>query len=75
MGAGEAAAVEEANRETERQAKATERAEARRARKDAREQDEGLTRAELSDLLAERELPKSCTVDELIERLVSADSQ
>ena len=71
----QAAAAEEANREADRQAKATERAEARRARKEAREQYEGLTKAELSDLLAERELPKSGTVDELRERLVSADSQ
>ena len=47
----------------------------RRARKEAREQYEGLTKAELSDLFAERELPKSGTVDELIDRLVSADSQ
>ena len=71
----QADAAEEANKEAERQAKAAERAEARRARKEAREQYEGLTKAELSDLLAERELPKSGTVDELRERLVSADSQ
>ena len=45
------------------------------AKKEARGQYEGLTKAELSDLLAERELPKSGTVEELIERLVSADSE
>jgi len=71
----QADAAEEAEKEAERQAKAAERAEARRARKQAREQYEGLTKAELSDLLAERELPKSGTVDELIDRLVSADSE
>jgi len=34
-----------------------------------------LTKAELSDDLAERELPKTGTVEELIERLVGADSE
>jgi coenzyme F420-reducing hydrogenase alpha subunit len=67
--------IEEAKKEGEKQAKAAERAAARRADKEAREQYEGLTKAELSDLLAERELPKSGTVEELIERLVSADSE
>ena len=62
-------------KESERQAKAAERAEARRAKRESREPYEGLTKAELSDLLAERELPKSGTVDELIDRLVSADSE
>jgi len=71
----QAAAVEEAKKEAERQAKAAERAEARRAKRESREPYEGLTKAELSDLLAERELPKSGTVDELIDRLVSADSE
>ena len=71
----QANAAEEAKKEQEKQAKAAERAAARQAKKEAREQYEGLTKAELSDLLAERELPKSGTVEELIERLVSADSE
>jgi hypothetical protein len=71
----QAAAAEEAQQEQEKQAKAAERAAARQAKKEAREQYEGLTKAELSDLLAERELPKSGTVEELIERLVSADTE
>ena len=71
----QAKAAEEAKEEEEKQAKAAERAAARQAKKEAREQYEGLTKAELSDLLAERELPKSGTVEELIERLVSADSE
>jgi len=71
----QAAAAEEAKKEEQRRARAAERAEARQVRKEARQQYEGLTKAELSDLLAERELPKSGTVDELIDRLVSADSQ
>jgi hypothetical protein len=71
----QAAAAEEAKKEQQRQAKAAERAAARQAKKEARQQYEGLTKAELSDLLAERELPKSGTVEELVERLVSADSE
>ena len=41
----------------------------------AREPYEGLTKAELIGQLTERGLPKSGTVDDLIERLVSADSE
>jgi hypothetical protein len=71
----QAAAAEEAKKEQLKQAKAAERAAARQAKKESREQYEGLTKAQLSDRLAERELPKSGTVEELIERLVSADSE
>ena len=45
------------------------------AHEKARKRYEGLTKAELSDLLARRELPRSGNVDELIERLVEADSK
>src|SRR5664280_57685 len=48
---------------------------AKRAQEKARERYDGLTKAELSDALAERDLPKSGNVDELIERLVDADSR
>jgi hypothetical protein len=48
---------------------------ARRAHKMARERYEGLTKAELSDQLAKRELPKTGNVDALIGRLVEADSK
>jgi hypothetical protein len=41
----------------------------------ARERYEGLTKAELSDQLDKRHLPKTGTVDELVERLVEADSK
>ncbi|MGO9143149.1 MAG: SAP domain-containing protein [Streptosporangiaceae bacterium] len=34
-----------------------------------------MTKAELSDLLAKRDLPKSGNVDDLIERLVEADGK
>jgi len=64
--------AEQAEKELARQA---ERDQDRRARKRARERYEGLAKAELSDLLAKRELPKTGNVDELIERLVEADSK
>jgi hypothetical protein len=41
----------------------------------ARERYEGLTKAELSDLLDQRSLPKTGNVDEPVERLVEADSK
>jgi len=58
-----------------RQARQAERGQARRVHKKARERYEGLTKAELSDQLAKRELPKTGNVDALIERLVEADSK
>ena len=58
-----------------RQARQSQREQARRAHKKARERYEGLTKAELSDQLAKRELPKTGNVDVLIERLVEADSK
>jgi hypothetical protein len=56
-------------------ARATERAQARQAHGAARERYEGRPKGELGDLLAERELPRSGNIDELIERLVEADSK
>ena len=41
----------------------------------ARERYEGLAKAELSDQLAERGLPKTGNVNELTERLIEADSK
>jgi hypothetical protein len=67
--------VEQAEKEQARQARAAERAEAKAKAAKAREPYENLTKAELADQLAERGLPKSGNVDELIERLVSADSE
>jgi len=64
---------EQARQQQREQAKA-ERDEARRVRQEARERYEGLTKAELSDKLAERDLPKTGNVDELIDRLVAADT-
>jgi len=67
--------AEQAEKEQVRLAKQAERAAAKEAHAKAREPYEELTKAELADQLSERGLPKSGTVDELIERLVSADSE
>jgi hypothetical protein len=47
----------------------------RRSPGQARQRYEGLTKAELSDLLAQRDLPKTGNVDELVERLVESDGK
>ena len=67
--------AEQAEKELVRQARKAERDQARQAHEKARERYEGLTKAELSDLLDKRDLPKTGTSDELIERLVEADSK
>jgi len=64
-----------AEKEMVREARKAEREQARHAHDTARERYEGLTKAELSDLLDKRDLPKTGNVDELIERLVEADSK
>ena len=67
--------AEEAEKAAAREAKRIEREEAKKAQEQAREPYEGLTKAELSDQLAGRGLPKTGNIDDLIERLVSADSE
>ena len=67
--------AKQAEQELARQARQAEREQAGRAHKRARERYEGLTKAELSDQLAKRELPKTGNVDALIERLVTSDSK
>jgi hypothetical protein len=67
--------AEQADQAMARQARQADREQARRAHRRARERYEGRTKAELSDQLAKRELPKTGNVDELIERLVEADSK
>jgi SAP domain len=73
--AGQAEQAEQIRHEVAREARNLERARARQAHQQARERYEGLTKAELSDLLAERGLPKTGTVNELVERLVKADGR
>jgi hypothetical protein len=67
--------VEQAQKDLAREARKAEREQAKRAHDKARERYEGRTRAELSDQLEKRDLPKTGNVDELIERLVEADSK
>ena len=71
----QAAKADQAEHELARQARQSEREHARQAHARARARYEGLTKAELSDLLAKRDLPKTGNIDELIERLVHADSK
>ena len=61
-------------RQVERDTARAERARDRRVRQEARERYQGLTKAELSDELAGRDLPKTGNVDDLIDRLVAADT-
>ena len=74
-----ASPAEEQSEETDDQAVEraleAERAEAKHAHMLAREPYLSLTKAELSALLAERGLPKSGTINTLVERLVAADQQ
>src|SRR6476661_5238369 len=71
----QAGKAEQAEQELAREARKAEREQARHAHDKARERYEGLTKAELSDLLDQRNLPKTGNVDELVERLVEADSK
>jgi hypothetical protein len=66
--------AERATHELAREARKIEREQARKAQAMARQRYEGLSKAELSDLLAKRDLPKSGNVDQLIDRLVEADN-
>lgn len=67
--------AEQAEKDQAREARRVEREQAKRAHDKARERYEGQTKAELSDQLEKRDLPKTGTVDELVERLVEADSK
>jgi hypothetical protein len=67
--------AEQAENQMARQASQAGRKRARQAHERARQRYEGLPKAELSDLLAKRDLPKRGNINELIERLVEADSR
>jgi hypothetical protein len=71
----QAGQAEQAKQELAREVRKDEREQARHAHDKARERYEGLTKAELSDQLDQRHLPKTGNVDELVERLVEADSK
>jgi hypothetical protein len=66
--------VEQAERQQARAAAKAEREERKEAEEKARAPYVNLTRAQLSEQAAKRELPKTGTVDELIDRLVEHDS-
>lgn len=67
--------AEQAQEDRVREARRVEHQRARQARQQSRARYERMTKAELSDLLAKRDLPKSGNVDELIGRLVEADAR
>ena len=67
--------AEQVQQELAREARRAEREQARQAHEKARQRYEGLTKAELQELLEKRDLPKSGNVDELVERLVEADGK
>jgi hypothetical protein len=67
--------VEQVQQELTREARRLEREQAKRTHARARARYEGLTRAELSDMLAQRGLPKSGNVDHLVDRLADADTK
>jgi hypothetical protein len=71
----EQAEHEAAEKAQARQARAAERREAREAQQTARERYEDKTKAELAEELSARNLPKSGNVEELVERLVDADTK
>jgi hypothetical protein len=66
--------VEQAERRKAREVAKAERQERQEARDKARAPYADLTKAQLSELAAQRDLPKTGTIDELIERLVEADA-
>jgi hypothetical protein len=67
--------VEQAQLQQARDAAKAERRERKEAQDKARAPYENLTRAELAEEAAKRNLPKTGTVDELVERLVEADTK
>jgi hypothetical protein len=66
--------VEQAEKEQAREVKRAEREQAKKAREQAREPYQDLTKAELSEKLAQRDLPKTGNREELIDRLVESDN-
>lgn len=66
--------AQQAEKDLAREAKRVEREQAKKAHEQAQAQYTGLTKAEMADQLAERGLPRTGTVDELVERLVTADA-
>jgi hypothetical protein len=68
-------AAEEAERQQDREAAKAERQQRKEVRDQSRERYESLNKTELSDEAGKRGLPKTGTVDELIDRLVEDDTK
>lgn len=62
-----------ADQEQVREARVIERERSRKVHQRARQRYEGMTKSELSDLLETRDLPKTGSHDELVDRLIEAD--
>jgi hypothetical protein len=67
--------AEQAERQKAKDAAKAERQESKEAHDKARERYEGLTKNELTEQAAKRDLPKTGTVDELVARLVEDDTK
>jgi hypothetical protein len=67
--------AEEAQRQQERDAVKVERQERKQSEDKARERYQSLNRTELADEAGKRSLPKTGTVDELVDRLVADDTK
>jgi phage-related protein len=67
--------AEEAQRQQERDAAKAERQDRKQTRDQARERYQSLTKSELADEAGKRNLPKTGTVDELVDRLVADDTK
>ena len=68
-------AAEDAQRQQERDAAKAERQDRKQAQDKARERYQSLNKTELADEAEKRNLPKTGTVDELVDRLVAADTE
>lgn len=67
--------AQRADQERTREARLIERERSRRVHQRARQRYQGMTKSELSDLLERRNLPKTGTHDELVDRLIEADAR
>ena len=63
-----------ADQEQVRQARLVEGERSRKVHQRARQRYQGMTKSELSDLLEKRDLPKTGSHDELVDRLIEADA-
>lgn len=67
--------TQRADQERARETRITERERRRQLNQRARQRYQGMTKSELSDLLERRDLPKTGSRDELLDRLVEADAR